>query len=75
VYPADGDPVSELIRVIQSAYRPNTIVAASIYPPSNEAPTLLFDRPLKDGKTTVYVCEGFVCKNPVSTVSELTELL
>jgi len=75
VYPADGDPVSELIRVIQSAYRPNTIVAASVYPPSNEAPTLLFDRPLKDGKTTVYVCEGFVCKNPVSTVSELTELL
>ena len=75
VYPADGAQASELIRVIQSAYRPNTIVAASAYPPSNEAPTLLFDRPLKDGKTTVYVCEGFVCKNPVSTVSELTELL
>ena len=75
VYPADGDRASELIRVIQSAYRPNTIVAAATYPPANEAPTLLFDRPLKDGKTTVYVCEGFVCKNPVSTVSELTELL
>ncbi len=72
---ADGDQASGLIRVVQSAYRPNVIIAASAYPPSDDAPALLKDRPLKDGKATVYVCEGFVCKNPVTTISELKELL
>ncbi|HEU0292750.1 MAG TPA: hypothetical protein VFR47_08430 [Anaerolineales bacterium] len=70
----DGD-ASELIRIVQNSYRPNTIIAASSYPPSSSAPALLMERPLKDGKPTVYVCEGFVCKNPVTTISELKELL
>ncbi|MCI0610679.1 MAG: thioredoxin domain-containing protein, partial [Anaerolineae bacterium] len=72
---SDGDHAQALIEVIQSSYRPNVIVAASSYPPPSDAPQLLMDRPLKDGKATVYVCEGFVCKNPVNTISELKELL
>ena len=75
LYEADGEDVSDLIRVVQSAYRPNMIVASSAYPPSNESPSLLQDRPLKNGKATVYVCEGFVCKNPVTSISDLKELL
>ncbi|HKY53076.1 MAG TPA: thioredoxin domain-containing protein [Anaerolineales bacterium] len=72
---SDGHHTRELIQVIESTYRPNMIVAASPYPPSNEAPPLLMDRPLKNGQPTVYVCEGFVCKNPVTESSELEELL
>jgi hypothetical protein len=75
VYEAGGEDTSALIRVVQSIYRPNVIIAASHLPPSNDAPTLLMERPLKDGKTTVYVCEGFVCKNPVTTIAELKDLL
>jgi uncharacterized protein YyaL (SSP411 family) len=72
---SDEDLVQKLIGVIESTYRPNLVLAASSYPPSNEAPSLLFDRPLKGGKATVYVCEGFVCKNPVTAISDLKELL
>ncbi len=72
---AGSENASELIQHVQSAYKPNIILAASVYPPSNDAPALLKDRPLKNGQTTVYVCEGFVCKNPVTTISELKELL
>lgn len=75
VYEAGGEDASELMRVVQSAYRPNVIIAASAYPPPNNAPALLKDRPLKNGKPTVYVCEGFVCKNPVTSIAELKELL
>jgi uncharacterized protein YyaL (SSP411 family) len=76
VYEADSFAnAQELIRFAQSTYRPNMVIAASPYPPSEEAPPLLMDRPLKKGKPTVYVCEGFVCKNPVTTTSELAELL
>jgi uncharacterized protein YyaL (SSP411 family) len=51
------------------------IVAASSQPPSEHAPSLLVDRPLKAGKPTVYVCEGFVCQMPVNEISALEGLL
>ena len=70
-----GEDASELIRVVRSAYRPNIVIASSAYPPSDDAPALLKDRPLKNGTPTAYVCEGFVCKNPVTSIAELKELL
>ncbi len=75
LYEAGAEDVSALLRDVRSAYRPNLIIAASTYPLQEAAPHLLKDRPLKDGKTTVYVCEGFVCKNPVTTIPELQSLI
>ena len=75
MYAASQEDASDLIQIVQSAYRPNTVVAVSVYPPDGDAPSLLIDRPLKEGKATVYVCEGFVCKTPVTTISELQKLL
>jgi len=76
MYEADQKDASDLLRVIRSGYRPNAILAASAYPPDQQnAPALLMERPLKAGKATVYVCEGFVCKNPVTSVMELEKLL
>ncbi len=75
VYEAGGEDASDLVVVIRSRYRPNVIVAASAHPPPKAAPVLLKDRPLKNGKPTAYVCEGFICKNPVTSVEELKQLL
>ncbi|GGP60161.1 thioredoxin domain-containing protein [Saccharothrix coeruleofusca] len=36
---------------------------------------LLADRPLVDGAPAAYVCRGFVCDRPVTSVAELTEAL
>jgi uncharacterized protein YyaL (SSP411 family) len=75
VYKMNPESMQELLRVIEASYRPNTVVAATASPPSSDAPPLLIDRPLKDDKPTVYVCEGFVCQMPVTTVTELENLL
>lgn len=75
VYEADEDHASALIRVVHSQFKPNLIIAASSYPPAENAPPLLKDRPLKDKKATAYVCEGFICKNPVTEIVELEKLL
>jgi uncharacterized protein YyaL (SSP411 family) len=75
VYESEPEEAREILRSIHSAYRPNMVVAASATPPSEKAPTLLMDRPLKDNQPTVYVCEGFVCKLPVTTISDLQGLL
>jgi len=75
IYESNPEEARELLQPVQSEYRPNTILAASSYPPSINAPSLLAERLLKDGKPTVYVCEGFVCKTPVTSTSELKALL
>ena len=75
VYESDREEAREVFRAIQSDYRPNMILAASAYPPSVQAPPLLADRTIKDNKPTVYVCEGFVCKIPVTSIPELQALL
>ncbi|HEY9151332.1 MAG TPA: thioredoxin domain-containing protein [Anaerolineales bacterium] len=69
------DNLQELIQFIQSKYNPNAIVAASTYPPPKDAPALLMDRPLRESKTTIYVCEHFICKQPVNSIQELEKLL
>ncbi len=60
---------------INKDFRPNKIVAMSMSPVLKSSPTLLSDRTLINGKTTVYVCEGFMCKQPVTTVEDLIKLL
>jgi uncharacterized protein YyaL (SSP411 family) len=75
VYESDPDEAREVLQSIQSEYRPNMILAGSSYPPSPNAPPLLADRMIKDDKPTVYVCEGFVCKMPVTSIPELQALL
>jgi len=71
VFDAKASDAQSLLNVIHSEYRPNSVVAASAYPPSDNAPVLLSDRTLKNGKTTAYVCEHFVCNQPVITPEEL----
>ena len=75
VYSSDLEEARGLLQTVQSAYRPNIVVAASSQPPSETSPFLLKERPLKENQPTVYVCEGFVCKMPVNTISELQGLL
>jgi hypothetical protein len=75
IYESHQEEMRELLQTIRSAYRPNMVVAATSHPPAADAPALLLDRPLKDGKPTVYVCEGFVCNMPVHTISDLQGLL
>ncbi|MDY6874561.1 MAG: thioredoxin domain-containing protein, partial [Chloroflexota bacterium] len=70
-----GKGTKDFLRVINKRYRPNTVVAVSNLPLPKGAPALLANRPMVGGKTTVYVCEGFVCKQPVRSVTALRKAL
>ncbi len=63
------------LREIQHAYRPNTVVAASNLPIPQGSPALLADRPMIEEKPTVYICEGFVCQQPLNSLDELKKQL
>lgn len=74
-----GDLASEvtqsMLAIFRKGYFPKWIVAASPLPLPEKAPGLLMDRPLIGGKSTAYVCERFVCKQPVTEVKPLLDLL
>jgi uncharacterized protein YyaL (SSP411 family) len=72
---AEQEIFQQLIRVIRSAYRPDVVAAASPYPPEEDSPALLRDRPLVDGKPTAYVCQGFICKMPTNEPDVLKQQL
>ncbi|MCI0520710.1 MAG: hypothetical protein L0Z70_10715, partial [Chloroflexi bacterium] len=54
---------------------PRQVTAISAYPPEPDAPALLKDRPLFNDLPTAYVCQGFVCLQPVNSPIEMESQL
>ena len=72
LYEPGDENAKTFLEGIGTKFRPNSITAASAYPPPKEAPKILMERPVIDGKVTAYVCENFICKLPiVGSVDEL----
>ncbi len=72
---AGEPPTDALIAMVRQGYRPNLVVAAAPLPLPEGSPALLSDRPRLAGRPTAYVCEGFVCRLPVTTPEELAREL
>jgi uncharacterized protein len=70
-----GDPadikMQALIGALWKNYRPRQVTAISTSPPAAGSPALLKDRPLVMGEPTAYVCQGFICLQPVNDASEM----
>src|SRR5438132_1502244 len=58
--------------LLRRGYFPRAVIAAGA---AADRIALLRDRPLIDGKPTVYVCENFMCKQPVVDLAALEEQL
>jgi uncharacterized protein YyaL (SSP411 family) len=73
VGPFASDQTRALRRAVFGRYLPNRVVAGSTGEPSGPgaAIPLLRDRPLREGRPTAYVCEGYVCQAPVTSAEEL----
>jgi uncharacterized protein YyaL (SSP411 family) len=72
--PGEAD-TQALIETIYARYLPNKVVAGR--EPEDDGAAgfipLLSDRPMRDGKATAYVCEGYACQNPTTDPDELKE--
>jgi uncharacterized protein YyaL (SSP411 family) len=71
----DDAATQEMLQSVLVPYRPNQVVAVATQHDSQGHPELVADRPAVDEKTTAYVCQRFACKQPVTSVAELEELL
>ena len=73
---ADDPATVALLRAAHQAYAPDMVLAAGS--PGNEGGSrrsLLAGREMIDGRPAAYVCRGGTCLPPVTTPSELSELL
>jgi hypothetical protein len=61
----------ELLNALWKTYRPRQVTAISTYPPGPDGPALLQDRPLLNDLPTAYICQGFVCLQPVNSPIEM----
>ena len=75
----DDETTQAMLTLINTGFHPFKVVALHD-PASSEAGTteripLLANRPQIDGITTAYVCENFICQQPVTSVEALATLL
>ena len=66
----DAPDTAELVTEVRRGYRPGRVLAVAADPAASAIP-LLGDRSAIDGRATAYVCRGFVCRMPVTTVEGL----
>jgi len=71
----EHDDTQRMLQTLQEPYRPNQVVAVTTENSTAGHPELVEGRPQKDGQATAYVCQQFTCKQPVTTATELEELL
>jgi hypothetical protein len=67
-------PTRALLSIVERGFRPHQVVAARPGSAST-AIELLEDRSELDGRSTAFVCHGFVCRLPVTEPAALAELL
>ncbi len=71
----EGADAEALLDVVRGSYQPHLVLAGGPGGGSDPAVPLLRDRPLVEGRAAAYVCEGFVCRAPVTEPAELAAAL
>ncbi len=64
-----------LVQTLWSQYRPRLVAAISDLPLAGQSPALLHNRTLLEDRPTAYLCQDFVCRQPVNTPAALGEQL
>jgi uncharacterized protein YyaL (SSP411 family) len=64
-----GADTAPLLATAWQAAPPGAVIVVG--EPDADGVPLLADRPLRDGRATAYVCKGFVCDAPVTSVEDL----
>ena len=67
----EGPERGALVRAAWRRAPAGSVVLAGV--PDHPGFALLADRPMREGKATAYVCRGFVCRLPVTSVDALIE--
>jgi uncharacterized protein len=71
----EGDGFASLLSVVRSEFRPHVVLAGGPGAGADAAVPLLRERGPVEGRAAAYVCEGFVCRAPVTDAAALDAAL
>ena len=76
---ANADDTKQMLKSVRSRFLPNAVVLLHQTGPAGEAiekivPFLAGQKPI-DAKATAYVCENYVCKQPINNIAEFDKVL
>jgi len=79
IAPPDGKGLEEMLAPVRATFYPNRVLVVATESEQLESHAelnpLLADRIARDGKTTAYLCQNFVCGFPTSDPATFTEQL
>jgi len=70
----DADDIQKIDQIIHSKFMPFSVTLLSDPEFKNINPLISAQRPI-DNKTTIYICENFTCKKPMTEVDRLEKEL
>jgi hypothetical protein len=73
IWPVNSPSPNQFLALLSKTYNPFTVQAAAFIPLPDGVPPLLKDRPAVDGRPTIYLCENFTCKSPITNIKEFEE--
>jgi uncharacterized protein YyaL (SSP411 family) len=68
-----GNDLADLAAVVRAGHRPHLVLAGG--PEGSAIPALLQERTEIEGSPAAYVCESFACRQPLTDVQALADLL
>ena len=68
-----GSEAQKLAQYFNDQFFPNKVLAVGVAPSKN--PPLLQDKPAMNGKTTIYICENKVCREPVHDLEKAQKII
>ena len=76
---ANADDTKQMLKSVRSRFLPNAVVLLHQTGPAGEAiekivPFLAGQKPI-DAKATAYVCENYVCKQPINDIADFEKVL
>jgi uncharacterized protein YyaL (SSP411 family) len=72
---AESHQSQALVDTLWEQYRPRMVAASSQTPISPLSPQLLAESPMQNDQATAYVCQNFICQQPVNSADKLRQQL
>jgi uncharacterized protein YyaL (SSP411 family) len=68
----EQEEIDKFLDVVWSQFRPNIMIASSLFPVDPISPAILKNRTLLEEKTTGFICKNFVCNHPVNSITDFS---
>ncbi|MBI3309371.1 MAG: thioredoxin domain-containing protein [Candidatus Melainabacteria bacterium] len=73
---SDDKNIKEILNIVSESYKPNCVkLFVDTKRKSNISNPMLKDYKMLNNKPTIYICENYACKEPITDISKLSDII